>query len=330
MRPRPDGHRYILVVHTARNWVFLSAVVVFGELVSPVVLAASRRMLARVLVAAAAAAVVSCGNDEAGPPFIVGAGDAVESRVLAEIYAGALARTGLPVAVLPELGERADYLAALDAGRVALVGEHTGELLAHYDSGSAARTPSDVVEDLNRSLPEGLVVSDPADGTDLRPRVLVTAEAARRDDVDSVAELAPRCAELRAGLAPAPDVLRVPAVPQVAGCDFAGETPFADAMALRNALLDSSVQAGVVGGPAALTAAVTEGLTVLTDADYALRAENVVPVFRKGLLDDQRVRKLNYVAGELTTDELVEMIRRVRDGAAAGEVARAWLDAHGL
>lgn len=298
---------------------------------SPVVLAASRRVLARVLVVAAAAAtVVSCGDDDAGPPFVVGAGDAVESRVLAEIYAGALSRTGLPVAVLPDLGARAEYLAALDAGRVALVGEHTGELLAHYDSGSAARTPSDVVKDLNRSLPEGLVVSDPADGTDLRPRVLVTAEAARRDDVDSVAELVPRCAELRAGLAPAPDVSRGPAVAQVAGCDFAGETPFADAEALRNALLDSSIQAGVVGGPSALTAPVTEGLTVLTDADYAVRAENVVPVFRKGLLDDQRVRKLNYVAGELTTDELVDMIRRVRDGAAAGEVARAWLDAHGL
>ncbi|MEV0339943.1 glycine betaine ABC transporter substrate-binding protein [Nocardia sp. NPDC050713] len=298
---------------------------------SPVVLAASRRVLARVLVVAAAAAtVVSCGDDDAGPPFVVGAGDAVESRVLAEIYAGALSRTGLPVAVLPDLGARAEYLAALDAGRVALVGEHTGELLAHYDSGSAARTPSDVVKDLNRSLPEGLVVSDPADGTDLRPRVLVTAEAARRDDVDSVAELVPRCAELRAGLAPAPDVLRGPAVAQVAGCDFAAETPFADAEALRNALLDSSIQAGVVGGPSALTAPVTEGLTVLTDADYAVRAENVVPVFRKGLLDDQRVRKLNYVAGELTTDELVDMIRRVRDGAAAGEVARAWLDAHGL
>ncbi|TQM30787.1 glycine betaine ABC transporter substrate-binding protein [Nocardia bhagyanarayanae] len=297
---------------------------------SPVVLAASRRVLARVLVVAATAAVVSCGNDDAGPPFVVGAGDAVESRVLAEIYAGALARTGLPVTVLPELGERAEYLAALDAGRVALVGEHTGELLAHYDSGSAARTPSDVIKDLNRSLPEGLVVSDPADGTDLRPRVLVTAEAARRDDVDSVAELAPRCAELRAGVAPAPDVLRVPAAAPLAGCAFAGETPFADAVALRNALLDSSVQAGVVGGPSALTAAVTDGLTVLTDADYALRAENVVPVFRKGLLDDQRVRKLNYVAGELTTDELVEMIRRVRDGAVAGDVARTWLDAHGL
>ncbi|WP_435591069.1 glycine betaine ABC transporter substrate-binding protein [Nocardia sp. bgisy118] len=294
------------------------------------VLAASRRVLAGILVAAAAAAVVSCGNDDPGPAFVVGAGDAIESRVLAEVYAGALARTGLRVAVQPELGQRADYLAALDAGRVALVGEHTGALLAFYDSRSAARTPSAVVQDLNRSLPEGLVVSDPADGTDLRPRVLVTAEAARRDDLDSVAELAPRCGELRAGLAPAPDALRAPGAAPVTGCDFAGETPLPDTAALRNALLDKSVQAGVIGGPSALTSSAAEGLTVLTDREYALRAENVIPVFRKGLLDDQRIRKLNYVAGELTTDDLVEMIRRVRDGAAAGEVARAWLDTHGL
>ncbi|MEU2253106.1 glycine betaine ABC transporter substrate-binding protein [Nocardia xishanensis] len=293
-------------------------------------LAASRRVLARVLVVAAASAVVSCGNDDSGPAFVVGAGDAIESRVLAEVYAGALARTGLKVAVQPELGQRADYLAALDAGRVALVGEHSGALLGFFDSGSAARTPSAVIEDLNRSLPEGLVVSDPADGTDLRPRVLVTAEAARRDDLDSVAELVPRCAELHAGLAPAPDALRGPGAKPVTGCDFADETPLPDVAALRNALLDNSVQAGVVGGPSALTTSATEGLTVLADSEYALRAENVIPVFRKGLLDDQRIRKLNYVAGELTTDELVEMIRRVRDGAAAGEVARAWLDNHGL
>ncbi|WP_068060122.1 glycine betaine ABC transporter substrate-binding protein [Nocardia xishanensis] len=294
------------------------------------VLAASRRVLARVLVVAAAAAVVSCGNDDPGPAFVVGAGDAIESRVLAEVYAGALARTGLKVAVQPQLGQRADYLAALDAGRVALVGEHSGALLAFFDSGSSARTPSAVIEALNRSLPEGLVVSDPADGTDLRPRVLVTAEAARRDDLDSVTELVPRCAELRAGLAPAPEALRGQGAAPVTGCDFADETPLPDAAALRNALLDNTVQVGVVGGPSALTTSAAEGLTVLPDSEYALRAENVIPVFRKGLLDDQRIRKLNYVAGELTTDELVDMIRRVRDGAAAGEVARAWLDNHGL
>ncbi|WP_280510543.1 helix-turn-helix domain-containing protein, partial [Nocardia farcinica] len=49
---------------------------------------------------------------------------------LAEITAGAPARTGLPVRVRTGLGDRAGTLAALDAGAVGLVGEHTGALPA--------------------------------------------------------------------------------------------------------------------------------------------------------------------------------------------------------
>jgi osmoprotectant transport system substrate-binding protein len=117
---------------------------------------------------------------------------------------------------------------------------------------------------------------------------------------------------------------------QVSGCGFAGTKPFPDATALRKALLDGEIQAGILTGPPALAPAATDGLTILSDDDYAVRAENVLAVFRKGMLDERQTRKLNYVAGELTTDELVDMIRRVRDGAVPADVARAWLDAHAL
>ncbi|WP_280494092.1 hypothetical protein [Nocardia farcinica] len=52
---------------------------------------APRRVLARMLVAALAVFAVSCGSAEDESVFVVGAGDSAESRVLAEIYAGALA-----------------------------------------------------------------------------------------------------------------------------------------------------------------------------------------------------------------------------------------------
>ncbi|MET7771233.1 glycine betaine ABC transporter substrate-binding protein [Nocardia sp. NPDC005366] len=294
-------------------------------------LAASKRMLARLLVVTAAVAAVSCGTEDATPVFVIGAGDSVESGVLAEIYAGALARTGLPVSVSSRLGQRADYLAALDAGRVALVGEHSGELLSYLDSGSSARTPQQVTEALNRALPEGIVVADPAEGTDLRPRVLLPAEIADREDLRSVSELGPRCPQWEAALAPTPDILRSPSAPTtVAGCEFAATRALPDATALRTALLDGALPIGVLSGPLALTRATAEGLAVLTDEDYALPAENVLPVFRKGMLDDRRIKKLNYVAGELTTEELVDMILRVRGGTSPADVARDWLDAHAL
>ncbi|MFI9401108.1 glycine betaine ABC transporter substrate-binding protein [Nocardia sp. NPDC052316] len=294
------------------------------------VLPASLRMLARLLVVATAALAVSCGNDAQGARITVGAGDSIESGLLAEIYAGALARTGARTSVEARLGGRADYLAALDAGRVDLVGEHNGALLAFLDTTAADRTPDQVRKALSKSLPEGLVVTDAADGTDLRPRVLVSGAAAARDNVRTVGDLVPRCGTLTVGVAPVPDLITLPpALEQVADC--AATVRFPDPAALRKALLDGQVQAGLLTGPPSVVPGATDGLTILSDTGYALRAENVLPLFRKGVLDEQQIKKLNYVAGELTTDDLAAMIRSVRDeGAKAAELARQWLDDHSL
>jgi osmoprotectant transport system substrate-binding protein len=295
------------------------------------VLAASRRVLAGALVAAAVMLAVSCGNDDPGPPIVVGAGDSVESNLLAHIYSGALARVGVRTSVTANLGGRADYLAALDDGRVGLVGEHSGALLGFLDAGSEVRTPEKVTDALSRALPEGLVVADPADGTDMRPRVLLTSDRAARDNVKSIGDLLPRCDELEFGVAVVPSVLATQTGSvRVAGCGFAEIRTFADAAELRKALLDGQIQAAILTGPPAVVPGATDGLTILSDDDYAVRAENVLPVLRKGLLDDRRIKKLNYVAGELTTDELADMIRRVCDGAVAADVARTWLDSHAL
>ncbi|WP_280256004.1 glycine betaine ABC transporter substrate-binding protein [Nocardia abscessus] len=295
------------------------------------VLAASQRVLARLLVVASVALVVSCGNDAPGPSITVGAGDSVESSVLAEIYAGALARTGARTAVSARLGGREDYLAALDADRVQVLAEHTGALLTHFDEHATARLPKYVANAVSAALPEGLVVSDFADGADLRPRVLLTAQAAAQDKLRSVGDLAPRCGELTVGVAVTPGLLPSSGRDRVGGCDFAATVAFPDPAALRKALLDGQVQAGLLSGPPELAPGATDGLAVLSDDDYAVRAENVLPLFRKGLLDQRQIKKLNYVAGELTTDELAVMIRRVRDdGSAPGDVARDWLDQHAL
>ncbi|WP_378733711.1 ABC transporter substrate-binding protein [Nocardia brasiliensis] len=296
------------------------------------VLPASLPMLARLLVVATAALAVSCGNGEQGARITIGAGDSVESILLAEIYAGALARTGAHTSVEPHLGRRADYLSALDAGRIDLIGEHSGALLAFLDTTARDRTPEHVGRALSKSLPEGLVVTDAADGTDLRPRVVLGTETATRDNMRTIADLTPRCDQLTVGVAPVPDLITLPpALEQVADCAFAATLPFPDPEALRKALLDGQVQVGLLTGPPAVVPGSTDGLTILSDDTYAVRAENVLPLLRKGVLDERRIEKLNYVAGELSTDELATMIRRIRDERAEpAEVARNWLDDHSL
>ncbi|MEV0111419.1 glycine betaine ABC transporter substrate-binding protein [Nocardia sp. NPDC050799] len=289
------------------------------------------RVVARMLVPVLAVLAVSCGADEA-EPLVVGAQGSAESRVLADIYAQALARTGAAVRVEPGLGSRADALAALDAGTVAVAPDHNGALLAELNVGAEATTTKAVTRELNGSLPQGTLTSDPADGADLEPRVLVTTAVAEQRGIESVEQLGAQCATLAAGVAAVPGLVELPEVAgKIEGCAFASTEVFAEPGELRRALLEGRVQAAVLAGPAEFLPGGTEGLKVLADPADAIRPENPLALVRKGALDDRQLEKLNYVAGELTTDELAALVLRVRDESAdPGELARAWLDAHGL
>jgi|GEM_PF-218828 len=329
-------------------------------------LATSMRTAARAVVAVMASALVaSCSHGDSTAPIAVGAGDSVQSELIAEIYAGALARTGARTVVDSRLGQRTDYLAALDAGRVALVGDESGDLLTALDSRSTARIPDptsaadsdaaasgpgkaaattpppSVSDSLSRALPEGLAISDIADGTDLRPQLVLAPAAAGRFP-HSLPDLVAHCGDLTVGIAagreldplrPAPDPQRDVRTPlrRVYGCDVAHYTLFPGDTALRNALRAGRVQAGVLTAPAALLPGGAGDLVAVADPDYAFRAQNVVPLFRAGSLTDTQIKKLNYVAGELTTDEFTDMVRRVRDDHAdPAATAAAWLDKYDL
>lgn len=296
------------------------------------VLAASRRALARVLVLAATALVVSCGSDDAPRPVLVGAGDSVESQVLAEIYAQALSRAGAPAAVRPDSSTRTEYLNALDAGTVAVVGEHSGALLTEFDTESGERTVDGVNEALYGSLPQGLVVSDAAQNADLRPQVVLADTVAEQHAIATVEELVPHCSTLTVAVAPVPGSLPMSGPPaDIEGCEFAATVPVVNADELRRSLADGRAQAGIFAGPVDLVPGEVDGVEVLADEEYAVGAQNVLALVRKGVLSDREMGKLAAVGGELTTDELVTLIRSVRDDSAdLGESARMWLDAHEL
>jgi glycine betaine/choline ABC-type transport system substrate-binding protein len=70
---------------------------------------------------------------------------------------------------------------------------------------------------------------------------------------------------------------------------------------------------------------------VLTDGKPALvRAENVVPLYRRNELTDRQLLAVNEVAGVLDTAALVEMRRQVIGGADPQAVADGWLSEHPL
>lgn len=295
----------------------------YGKLVSEAMVArAVRRGMAAILVTAGAMAAVSCADTDDRPMVAVGADSSTESVVLAEIYAQALARTGTRTSVVTGL---TDPQAALDAGRVAVLAARNGELLDRWNPASPAREPAAVAAAVNAALPAGLSVSDAADGTDLRPRVVRAEAAVAADGIRTVTALAPACATLTVGaVGPASD--DDPSAQLVTDCAPATVHPYPDLAALRTDLLNNTIQAGLTDGPGGdLT-----GLTVLADPGYAIRAQNILALYRSGIFDRQQVKKLNYVAGELTTDDLLALIAEVDTGTAPATAARHWLDAHAL
>lgn len=70
---------------------------------------------------------------------------------------------------------------------------------------------------------------------------------------------------------------------------------------------------------------------MLTDGKPALiRAENVVPLYRRNALNERQLLAVNEVGGVLDTAALVDMRRQVAGGADPQAVADGWLGEHPL
>jgi glycine betaine/choline ABC-type transport system substrate-binding protein len=69
---------------------------------------------------------------------------------------------------------------------------------------------------------------------------------------------------------------------------------------------------------------------MLSDRTSLIRAENLVPLYRRNELNEAQVLALNEVAGVLDTAALADMRAQVEDGTDPGLVAGAFLDEHPL
>ncbi|OZE79020.1 ABC transporter substrate-binding protein [Rhodococcus sp. 15-649-2-2] len=268
--------------------------------------------------------------DPAGEPIVVGSGSSDISRLLAQIYAGGLRSTGVDVEVKDGLGDRADYLAALDRGEVSMVPDLTGDLLHTFDTLAGATEAEDVFTELNRSLPAGLSVGDYATAED-RLAIAVAPDSAS-DDGETVAEFLRR-EDVTVGTVEGevhPMDVRTEGVgsPSFTGAGFSEFMVYPDAEFAVDDLNSGAVDALAIRtasfGPLA------KDLTTLPDDEHVYPAQNVVPLYRNGVLSESALRSFSVVAGELTTADLADMIGEVRSGVASGDVAGRWLGEHNL
>ena len=211
----------------------------------------------------------------------------------------------------------------MDSGAVDVVPAFTGEVLARLQPGATAVGDLHVYRAMVAALPEGVAAGDYTTAAQDHPAAAVTEATAHAWDGRELTALVRNCAKVTNGAVAG---VAVPVV--LAGCKLSPPRQFASDTALFDAL-----RTGVINAAWTTTADpnVPPDVVVLADRRPPLvRAENVVPLYRRNELRERQVLALNEVAGEFDTAALADMRRQVDHGADPGEVADGWLAEHPL
>ncbi|MGB3473618.1 MAG: glycine betaine ABC transporter substrate-binding protein [Mycobacterium sp.] len=263
--------------------------------------------------------IAGCAAHPGPSPLSVGMSPDPQSQVLGHLYASALRGTGAAV----RLEAVADPVAGLDAGEWTVVPGFTGRFLATFARDSAARSDRGVYWALAGALPEGLAVGDYAMTAEDKPTLAVTKATATAWGDTGLAALVRHCAGLTVGGVAG---VRMPTV--VGRCTLPKPREFPDEAALFAALQARQI---IAAWTSTADPDVPDGAVLLTDARPALvRAENVVPLYRRNELTEAQLLAINQVAGVLDTDALIDMRRQVAAGADPQVVVDAFLDEHPL
>jgi glycine betaine/choline ABC-type transport system substrate-binding protein len=262
--------------------------------------------------------MAGCGTHNGASSVAVGSTPDPESALVAHLYAAALRFYGSPAHVqsVP------DPLSELDSGAIRVVPGFTGRLLERFDPDAAARSDAQVYREMVSALPEGVAAGDYTTSAEDKPTIAVTEATAKAWAGRDVTAAARNCAKVSVGAVTGE---RTP--PALGTCKMPKPREYPD-----GARLFAALRAGQINAAWTTTATpnIPSELVVLSDKTALIRAENLVPLYRRNELNEQQVLALNEVAGVLDTGSLADMRRQVAEGKDPGLVADAWLDAHPL
>lgn len=275
------------------------------------------RRLALALAALITMVTAGCGGQTGAPSIAVGAKPDAESALVAHLYAAALRSYGSPAHVQ----SGSDPLSELDFGEIRIVPGFTGQFLQRFQPDATARSAAQVYRAMVSALPEGVAAGDYTTSAEDKPALAVTestADAWGRD----VTAAARNCAKLNVG-----QVVGAPRPAAIGTCEMTRVREFPD-----SATLFAALRAGKINAAWTTTAApgIPTELLMLSDRTSLIRAENLVPLYRRNELTESQVLAINEVAGVLDTAALAQMRAQVADGTEPGLVANAFLAEHPL
>jgi osmoprotectant transport system substrate-binding protein len=298
-------------------------------------------ILTGVLAAATAVALVGCassaslsggGSTKSAGTVTVGSANFSENVILADIYGQALAAKGFKVDYKLNIGARAVYIPALEAGDIDVIPEYSGSILSYLDKTASASSSDDVTAALTKALPATLVALKPASAAD-SDSLNVTPEFAQKNNLKSIADLA-NVSDYTLAANPEfqtrPD--GIPGLESVYGLKNIKFQAISDGggPATLKALLDNTVQ---VADIYSTTPSILDSkLVTLTDPKSLFASQEVIPIVYKKKTSSKLEDALNAVSAKLTTKDLLELNKEVSGDSKTDPAvaAKNWLKKAGL
>jgi osmoprotectant transport system substrate-binding protein len=256
--------------------------------------------------------------------------DFTENQILAEVYAEAVRRAGLPVSLQHGTGTREVVLPALEQGVVDVVVDYLGTALEFVDPGGPAvpREPEHLRAALARVMGQrGATVLAAADAEDQNGFV-VPAVLAEEHGLSRISDLLPLAPGLVFGGPPECAERRycLPGLREAYGLEFGQVRPMPSRSATAEALLAGAIDVGMLETTDARLAGTA---LVLLEDDRGLQPhENVVPIVRTAVVDrvgEGLTTALDAVSARLDRADLVRLNRLVvLDGKTPAEAAALW------
>lgn len=257
--------------------------------------------------------------------IVIGSQDYYSNEIIAEAYAQALEQEGFTVDRQFRIGQREVYLPEIEAGKIDLFPEYSGNLLQYWQADTDARLPDEVYAELEAATPEGLQVLEQADATD-QDSYTVTREYADKWKLSTIGDL--KNVTETVTLGGNSELESRPYGPtglkDTYGVDVKF-TPVEDSGGplTVKALTDNDIQvANIYTSDPAIKA---NDLVTLEDPEGLFLASHVVPIANSDL-DPKAVEVINRVTAKLSPEALIAMnARSVDEQISAEQIAKDWL-----
>jgi osmoprotectant transport system substrate-binding protein len=266
--------------------------------------------------------------------IVVGVSGAfAENQIVAEMYAQVLENAGYTVERRFDLRSREVSQNALDAGAIDVKPEYLSSLLLFLDpNAEASADAADVARQVGRLLQaRGLTLLTPSAAED-KNQFVANSQTAERFDLTTMSSVAPVADQLIVGGPPeCPQrPLCLPGLHEVYGIIFDDFTPLdAGGPLTVDALRRDEVQIGLLFSTDPRIE--QNGFIPLVDDRGLQDAENITPVIRSDVLNDEIRGLLDAVSARLSTDKMTELVGRVViDGQDVATVARGFLTSNDL